>query len=327
MRCHNLLLLLTQVLLLLGTTCAADAITDDDDDDGGGGDDHGGRPGDGEFSNAKSVAAECAVFLERRDNAYSKPLAKLFAGREAMSSRKRRDKRIYGRNQVSGLVARHMLIDQRLHKAVTLDPHGPRQVVILGAGFDTRSSRYAYLPVERWFELDLPEPQKYKQFVLDEHRSLVGEEDRVTRIPVDLTVDDWVGALEQAGWDPTAPTVYILEGLIYYFSTEKAKALLHSVPSVPNSRLLVTTVDRSLQALFESYGMEQDLWKSNLQKLEKAGALQIPGYKLYKRSSGSFPRRNDLNVDVQPLPTRNWWESLCFFFRTPQEHIFEFIAI
>ena len=109
----------------------------------------------------------------------------------------------------------------------------PRQVVILGAGLDSRSSRYGHLTaVEWWFEIDLPNLFAYKETVEEDVRN-VTTTTTATRIAVDLTVENWVTALKKAGWDPTAPSFYILEGLVYYLDTDTAKALLDSVPSVP----------------------------------------------------------------------------------------------
>jgi len=128
--------------------------------------------------------------------------------------------------------------------------------VILGAGFHSRASRFSHLPA-RWLEVDLPAPAAYKQEVLAKHGL---ESKAATRIQLDVITDDWVGALKDAGWNPAYSTIYILEGLIYYLTTEQAKALLESIPSVPGSRMIVTAVEQSLHTLIDN---SRSSWKTN----------------------------------------------------------------
>ncbi len=90
---------------------------------------------------------------------------------------------------------------------------GARQVVLLGAGLDTRA-----------FRLDLPSDCVVHEIdragVLDfKQRVLTGLSavPRVKRVPVpaDLRAD-WVGALAAAGFDAAAPSVWLAEGLLFY---------------------------------------------------------------------------------------------------------------
>jgi Leucine carboxyl methyltransferase len=102
------------------------------------------------FSMAKPVVAIRAAFSESRDNCYHEPLAKLFVGPEAMKEERQKHLTGYpngfGRQQVNAVVARHMLIDRFLHEAIfSSSPHRPRQVGILGAGFDTRAHSLGHL--------------------------------------------------------------------------------------------------------------------------------------------------------------------------------------
>ena len=40
---------------------------------------------------------------------------------------------------------------------------------------------------------------------------------------MDLNEEDWKEALKAKGWDPTAPTIYVLEGFLYYLPIEKVE--------------------------------------------------------------------------------------------------------
>lgn len=289
------------------------------------------RPGQGDFSNAKRVAASRAVVSASPNNGFYDPMAQLFAGPEVIDQIGAIEKNITDkRNQVSTVVSRTMLIDHYLHKAVASDPHGPKQVVILGAGFDTRAYRFAHLPVQ-WFELDLPEPQEFKREVL-KNEGIMDENNHeqnknIVRVPCNLLTEDWKKALEEAGWDPAAPTIYILEGLIYYFDTDDAKKLLHSIPAAPFSRIIVSVIEQSLEVVFLTYGMPANIWKTNFRKLKRSGALKIPFYEQKRNVPNVFPHKHGLNVRVKKYPTRSLWERIQRFFHTPCERVLEFVAI
>jgi len=88
---------------------------------------------------------------------------------------------------------------------------GVRQAVILAAGLDTRAWRLPWPDETRVYELDQPK-------VLDFKRSTLagsGAEPAAVliNVPIDLR-QDWPKALEQAGYDASAPTAWSAEGLL-----------------------------------------------------------------------------------------------------------------
>jgi methyltransferase (TIGR00027 family) len=62
-----------------------------------------------------------------------------------------------------------------------------------------------------------------------------------TVIAADLR-EDWATALTSAGFDPAAPTVWLVEGLMVYLESAAAEALLTTITelSAPGSRLALT---------------------------------------------------------------------------------------
>jgi O-methyltransferase involved in polyketide biosynthesis len=142
-----------------------------------------------------------------------------------------------------------------------------------------------------------------------------------------LVKDDWVTALKEAGWDPTAPTFYTLEGLIYYMTTEEAIALLTSIPRVPGSRIALSVIEHNLQHSYESYGLPKDTWKTNLRKLRKAKAFDMPHYKLTWDSKLS-PSRFDLAISLVSTIgcAKNLAERLRLILQAPCERVLEFVA-
>jgi methyltransferase (TIGR00027 family) len=278
---------------------------------------------DSTYTFAKSVAATRARFSDRIDNCYHEPLAKRFVGEFAVQQAEKMDPaKRYARNQVAFVVRRHMIIDELMCEAIGRT-HGPRQVVILGAGFESRAYRFKHLPV-RWFEIDLPGPAIEKERILKEH-GVRDDPQTIQRVKLNLVTDDWVESLKEAGWDPTAPTFYILEGLIYYMTTEEAKALLTSIPHVPGSRIALSIIESNLQHAFESYGFPKEIWKTNLRKLRKAKAFDLPHYKLTWDSKLS-PSRFDLTVSIPAFVSRNLAERLRSILQAPIERVLEFVA-
>ena len=90
--------------------------------------------------------------------------------------------------------------------------HECEQLVILGAGFDTRCYRLSPRPAH-CFEIDAPTTQAEKK----EGLAAAGiDSSHVTFVAVDFNSDDWWAKLLAAGFDPRKPTVFTWEGVIYY---------------------------------------------------------------------------------------------------------------
>ena len=118
---------------------------------------------------------------------------------------------------------------------------GARQVVILGAGLDTRAFRLTWPAGSRCFELDLPPVLAFKTRVLGA-ADAVAVCDRV-EVAVDLLADDWARSLLDAGFRPGEPTVWIAEGLLIYFSQAENDRLLDQIGALsgPGDRLAITS--------------------------------------------------------------------------------------
>ncbi len=113
---------------------------------------------------------------------------------------------------------------------------GTRQVVLLGAGLDSRAHRLPWPAGTTVWELDRPEVLRFKQRVLD-GLDAAPTADRRT-VPVDLR-DDWTGALTAAGLDPAEPVAWLAEGLFLYLPAESELAVATALDglSAPGSTL------------------------------------------------------------------------------------------
>jgi methyltransferase (TIGR00027 family) len=103
---------------------------------------------------------------------------------------------------------------------------GPRQVVLLGAGLDTRAFRLDWPSGCAVFEIDRAGVLAFKQQVLTD-LSAAPKAQRVP-VPADLRAD-WVSALTTVGFDPAAPSVWLAEGLLFYLPGPAETYLLDMV--------------------------------------------------------------------------------------------------
>ncbi len=102
-----------------------------------------------------------------------------------------------------------------------------RQVVLLGAGLDTRAYRLDLIPGTTLYELDHPEVLAAKATVL---RGAVPRCDR-RPVPVDLRAD-WTRPLLTAGFDPATPTTWLAEGLLFHLGAREVEALLRTAAAL-----------------------------------------------------------------------------------------------
>jgi methyltransferase (TIGR00027 family) len=113
---------------------------------------------------------------------------------------------------------------------------GVRQAVILAAGLDARSYRLPWPAGTTVFELDQPQVVEFKSRTLADLGASPTAELR--SIGVDLR-DDWPTALRDAGFDVSAPTAWIAEGLLGYLPPEAQDKLFDAITtlSAPGSRI------------------------------------------------------------------------------------------
>ena len=113
---------------------------------------------------------------------------------------------------------------------------GIRQAVILAAGLDARSWRLPWPDGTTVYELDQDRVLDFKLSTLHDH----GAEPACNRVAVAVDLrQDWPTALQQAGFDPSAPSVWSIEGLLMYLPAAAQDLLLDRIQDLaaPGSRL------------------------------------------------------------------------------------------
>ncbi len=121
---------------------------------------------------------------------------------------------------------------------------GVRQLVVLGAGLDSRAYRLAPLRNGAVFEVDHPVTQRFK---IRRARNRPPIARRVF-VPVDFERDSLDAALGDAGHDASADTVWVLEGVAMYLGYSALYATLEQARarSTDASELLMTYVEPHL---------------------------------------------------------------------------------
>ncbi len=135
---------------------------------------------------------------------------------------------------------------------------GIRQAVILAAGLDSRAYRLSWPVGTTVFEVDQPQVIDFKTATL----SGLGAQPTAVRrtVAVDLR-EDWPSALREAGFDPTARTAWIAEGLLGYLPAEAQDRLLDQITehSVPGSRF-------ATEALLDMDQLNEDELRSRMER-------------------------------------------------------------
>ncbi|MGV9427659.1 class I SAM-dependent methyltransferase [Streptomyces sp. NPDC003656] len=219
------------------------------------------------WATAVGVARVRALETERENALFRDPLARAFAAAGGLwpSSPPPADEAARRRRLgvAFSIVIRTKFLDDLLRDAVA---SGVRQVVLLGAGMDSRAFRTDWPEGTRLFEVDTAAPLDFKASVLRQERALARCE-RIT-VPVDLR-EDWPRALAAAGHDPAAPTVWIAEGLLIYLPEDAVELLLTRIgtQSAPGSRMGLTLGSRGVIERFgadAAPGSAASLWVSEM---------------------------------------------------------------
>ncbi|MGH3382142.1 MAG: class I SAM-dependent methyltransferase [Actinoallomurus sp.] len=197
---------------------------------------------------------------------------------------------------------------------------GARQVVLLGAGLDTRAYRLDWPPGCTVFEVDQEGVLAFKDHVLDGLRAVPTAE-RVT-IGIDLRLE-WAKELTGAGFDPAVPTAWLAEGLLLYLPHAAERALIETVDglSAPESALAyevkLGTESASVRdspiysAARQRIGVDLLHLFGGGPRPDSAGDLTTRGWRTSVHTAWEFTRRHGRGPHPEPerpdaLATNRW---------------------
>jgi len=165
------------------------------------------------------------------------------------------------------------------------------QLVLLGAGFDTRAYRLASGKRSITFELDQPETSRAKQAALKKAIGSLPAEVRF--VTIDFNRQSVAEVLRQAGLDQARPACFIWEGVTNYLSADAVDAVLRQIRQAAlGSVLLLSYIHRGvlekpeqffgaekLMSRLRSYG---EPWTFGLYPEELGAYLAARGWRLTK---------------------------------------------
>ena len=137
--------------------------------------------------------------------------------------KKRTDSIMPGMNEY--MTARTVFFDELFIDA--LNNEVP-QIVLMGAGYDTRAYRFAKLNKStRIIELDVAPTQSRKKKCLK--KAGLDTTDGLSLVPINFDRESLQTVLERAGYDPGQKTLFLWEGVTYYLESESVDATLEFV--------------------------------------------------------------------------------------------------
>jgi methyltransferase (TIGR00027 family) len=163
----------------------------------------------------------------------------------------------YGRPRAGGLIRwlpdaislgrlQHIALRTRvIDDALTREMwRGTRQVVLLGAGFDTRAYRLAALGPALVLEIDHPATQRRKR---SRAADLVPCAREHRFVAVDFERDDLASCLKNVVFDARAASVFVWEGVLMYLTERAIHATLGAIASsmAEGSLLIASYYDSS----------------------------------------------------------------------------------
>lgn len=145
--------------------------------------------------------------------------------------------RTWFRRSFGGLPYHLELRTQTLDAALCATATPAHQVVILGAGYDTRAWRLTSLAACPWFEVDHPDTQRLKL-------KRVPDASRIHAVGVDFATERLGQRLAETGHDADRPTLWIWEGVTPYLTPDATSASLAEIAarSAPGSHLWMTWI-------------------------------------------------------------------------------------
>ena len=132
----------------------------------------------------------------------------------------------------------HINIRTKKIDNIILDLHNNiEQIVVFGAGFDTRPWRLKMNPLINWYDVDYENIINYKSSKLKENTIC-----KYNSIIADLNDKNLFEILEYNGYSKNKNTLFILEGVINYLNVENIEQLFNNIyiNSTQNSSIIST---------------------------------------------------------------------------------------
>jgi methyltransferase (TIGR00027 family) len=215
--------------------------------------------------------------------------------------------------RTSGIARTKLIDDWIVQAAAKID-----QIVLLGAGFDTRAWRLDALAAARIFEVDHPNTGKVKQARL---RSAHADLRKVTFVRVDFEVDDYDELLRAAGFDASRPVIVVWEGVSQYLTGEAVCGVMRWAGRLaPGSRFIFTYIHEGvLNGSVAFAGAEKAIakvdgtgepWRFGLLPEQLAAFLRERGLTLLSDLGADEYRAKVLGAQSRQMPGYSFYHTV-----------------
>lgn len=187
------------------------------------------------------------------------------------------------------LIARTAHFDRLYKKALT---EGIPQIVLLGAGYDSRTCRFAALNQStRVFEVDSVPTQTRKLKCL--RSAGIAIPPQVSFVPIDFNRESPGEALERAGYQKGETTLFLWEGVSYYLDRKSVDEMLELVSqAAQESRIgFDYAIPVKPDALDEIYGARE--FAASMRQYHRGEELR---FSLDEEEIGSFLEQRHLSL-------------------------------
>lgn len=205
-------------------------------------------------------------------------------------------------------VCRTKFIDDILKEALD---NGIEQLVILGAGFDTRAFRISNINSIKVFEVDLPFIQEKKKSLIKKY---LGElPSNIIFASIDFNIQTLDKVLLDKGLDFSKPVIFIWEGVTQYITEEAVNNTLNFISRASTgsivlfSYILKEVIDKSSKSidtdfLTNYFAMGDQKWSFGLNPSEASDFVKQYNLTIIKDVGASYYKENYLKPIGRSLP-------------------------
>lgn len=171
------------------------------------------------------------------------------------------------------------------------------QIVLLGAGYDSRAYRYASdIGNSKIFEVDMTGTQKEKIKNLEDNK--INIHPNVVHVEADFEQDGWFQSLYDAGYENSLKTLYVWEGVTFYLSPESVELTLRMlrVHSLSGSTISFDYQHIDAHNKLIDTGLKEESIKFGLNSQECDDYLKALGYSVIEKIDSSILSKRYLTM-------------------------------
>jgi len=166
-------------------------------------------------------------------------------------------------------------------------------IIILGAGYDTRAHRLSLPPTAKLFEVDAPGSQHATLSMIHEAKLAQGglpRQDEVRYVACDFQKESWLERLKESGMSTQVPTMIVWEGVTMYLPAEVVEQTMRTIASAFDAPCAVAfdyVSDIYLEEMKPVMKIMGEPWLFGLQPEDMSSLVRKQGLQVVDHISGA----------------------------------------